>query len=425
MAGPLAGIRILEFSEIIAAPFAGMLLSDMGADVIKVEPPEGEPWRLVAQFVPTESRYFMSLNRGKRSLTLDLTRPEGREVVRRLIPQMDVVLVNYRPDVAGKLGIDYETLSSQNHGLIYCDNTAFGRKGPQAHRPGYDVIVQGLSGLMAQEGKAQDGVPLMNAIPVADYSTGMMMAWSVCAALFDRERSSTGRGQQIETTLLGSALAVQAYPFQVVESADLEWRQRLLERLKQARTEGEEYEELRKARLAIRPVRASAAMYCRVYKTKDFYIVVGCLSESLRRKFCEAMGIEDKRIGDTEWDPTTPEAQKYGKRMVQKVEALFRGRTTDEWLALFDERGVPAGPFKFTEELLDDPQVVANDLQVDVEHSLVGRVRVVGPPLQMSETPLAVQGASPALSEHTDEILSSLGYAADEIAALRQAGTIR
>ncbi|MCH8902154.1 MAG: CoA transferase, partial [Chloroflexi bacterium] len=154
-------------------------------------------------------------------------------------------------------------------------------------------------------------------------------------------------------------------------------------------------------------------------------IVVCCLSESLRRKFCEAMSIEDKRIGDEEWDPTTPEAQEYGKRLVQKVEALFRGRTTDEWLALFDERGVPAGPFKFTEELLDDPQVIANDLQVDVEHSLVGTVRVVGPPLQMSETPLAVQGASPALSEHTDEILSSLGYAADEIAALRQAGTIR
>ena len=140
MAGPLAGIRILEFSEIIAAPFAGMLLSDMGADIIKVEPVEGEPWRLFAQFVPTESRSFISLNRGKRSLTLDLATPDGQEVVRKLVPDMDVVLVNYRPDVSEKLAIDYETLSKINPRLIYCDNTAFGRKGPQSHRPGPDRL---------------------------------------------------------------------------------------------------------------------------------------------------------------------------------------------------------------------------------------------------------------------------------------------
>ena len=422
MTGPLAGTRILEFSEIIAGPFGGMLLSDMGADIIKVEPPEGEPWRLFAQFVPTESRSFISLNRGKRSLTLDLAKPEAREVVRRLVPDMDVVLVNYRPDVAAKLSIDYETLSTMNPRLIYCDNTAFGRKGPQAHRPGYDLIVQGLSGLMALEGKNQDGVPLMNALPAADVSTGIMMAWSVCAALFHRER--TGRGQKIETTLLGSALAVQTSTFQVVESADLEWRQRLLERLSQARTDGQSYEELRQARLDIRPLRATA-LYYRVYKTKDYYVVVGCLSEPLRKKLCDALGIEDKRIGNPEWDPTTPEAREYAKALTKEVEAILRERTTDEWLKLFDEKGVPAGPFKFIEELMDDPQVLANDLQVEVEHSLVGTVRMVGPPLQMSETPLQVQGPSPALSEHTDEVLSSLGYSGEEIASMREAGVIR
>ena len=421
MAGPLAGIRILEFSEIIAAPFAGMLLSDMGADIIKVEPLAGEPWRLFAQFVPTESRSYISLNRGKRSLTLDLARPEAQKVVRRLIPDMDVVLINYRPDVAEKLGIDYETLSSLNDRLIYCDNTAFGRKGPQAHRPGYDLIVQGLSGLMALEGKTQDGVPLMNALPAADISTGIMMAWSVSAALFARERS--GRGQKIETTLLGSALAVQTSTFQVVESVDTEWRQRLMEHLSQARTNDESYDDLRKARLEIRPLRATA-MYYRAYKTKDFYIVVGCLSEALRKKLCAALGFEDKRIGDPDWDPTTPEARAYAKQVVGKVEALFMERTTDEWLKLFDERGVPAGPFKFIEELVDDPQVMANDLQVTVEHSLVGTVKMAGPPLQMSETPLQVQGPSPALGEHNDAILSSLGYGDEEIAALRETGAI-
>src|SRR6202795_555796 len=180
--GPLAGIRILEFSEIIAAPFAGMLLSDMGADIIKVEPPEGEPWRLFAQFIPTESRTFMSLTRGKRGLTLDLSKPEATEVVQKLVADMDVVTVNYRPDVSTKLGIDYETLSAINPRLIYCDNTAFGRKGPQSHRPGYDIIVQGASGVMAIEGKMLEGVPTLTTIPIADYSTGIMMAWAICAA---------------------------------------------------------------------------------------------------------------------------------------------------------------------------------------------------------------------------------------------------
>ena len=423
MAGPLAGIRILEFSEIIAGPFAGMLLSDMGAHIIKVEPPEGEPWRLVAQFVPTESRPFISLNRGKRSLALDLTKPEGQEVVRRLVPEMDVVLVNYRPDVAEKLGIDYETLSALNPRVIYCDNTAFGRKGPQAHRPGYDIIVQGLSGAMATEGKSVDGVPMLNLIPVADYSTGIMMAWAVCAALFVRER--TGRGQRIETTLLGSALAVLNGSFQLVESVDREWRDRFLERLAQARVDGQDYEELRKFLIATRPVVAAGNIHYRVFKTKDSYIVVGALSVGLRRKLCDALGIEDKRIGNPDWDPTKPESQEYAKGLVQRVEALFRERTTDDWLALFDENGVPAGPFKFTQELLDDPQVVANDLQVSVEHSLVGTVHMVGAPLQMSETPLQVQGPSPALGQHSDEILSSLGYSSDAIAWMREKGVIR
>ncbi|MCH8065935.1 MAG: CoA transferase [Chloroflexi bacterium] len=422
MAGPLAGIRVLEFSEIIAGPFGGMLLSDMGADVIKVEPPEGEPWRLFAQFVPAESRSYISLNRGKRGLTLDLTKPEAQEVVRRLVPDMDVVLVNYRPDVGEKLGIGYEALSEINPKLIYCDNTAFGRKGPQAHRPGYDVIVQGFTGLMALEGKSHHDVPVLNALPSADLSTGIMMAWSICAALYHRER--TGRGQKIETTLLGSALALQTTGFQVVESADLDWRNRMIERLAEARNEEISYDELKEARLNIRPLRA-VALYYRVYKTKDHYVVVGALSPQLRRKLCDAVGFEDKRLDEPNYDPTTPESISYAKTVVKKVEALFRERTTDEWLELFDERGVPAGPFKFIEELVDDPQVIANDLQVEVEHSLVGTVRMAGPPLQMSETPLAVQGPSPALGEHNEEILASLNYSADEIAALREAGVIR
>jgi crotonobetainyl-CoA:carnitine CoA-transferase CaiB-like acyl-CoA transferase len=423
MPGPLHGIRILEFSEIIAAPFAGMLLSDMGADIIKVEPPEGEPWRLFAQFIPTESRTFMSLNRGKRGLTLDLSKPGATEVVRKLVADMDVVTVNYRPDVSTKLGIDYETLSAINPRLIYCDNTAFGRKGPQSHRPGYDIIVQGASGVMAIEGKMLEGVPTLTTIPIADYSTGMMMAWSICAALYHREK--TGRGQKIETTLLGSALAVQSATFQVVESVDLEWRERFFAELERGKREGLDYEELKRILVAVRPLTALGNIQYRVFKTKDSYIVVGALSATLRRKLTAVIGVEDKRIGDPNWEPLTKESRDYARGLVAQAEAIFKEKTTDEWLALFDEAGVPAGPFKFTHELVDDEQVLANDLQVTVEHPLAGTVKMVGAPLQMSETPLKVQGPSPTLGQHSDDILASLGYDEQQIASMREGGVIR
>jgi formyl-CoA transferase len=400
-----------------------MLLSDMGADIIKIEPPAGEPWRLFAQFVPTESRSFISLNRGKRSLAIDLANNKGREVIHRLVEESDVVIVNYRPDVSAKLCIDYETLSLINPRLVYCDNTAFGRKGPQAHRPGYDIIVQGVTGVMATEGKTLEGVPTVATIPIADYATGIMMAWAVSSALYVREK--TGRGQKIETTLLGSALAVQNAHFQFVESADVEWRARFLEALERGRRDGVDFQELRQILLSTRPTMAIGNIYYRVFKTKDSYVVVGALSAALRHKVLDVIGLEDKRMKNLDWDPTKPEWQEYSKQLVKDAEAVLLQKTTDEWLELFDAGGVPAGPLKFTQELLDDPQVVANDLQVDVEHSLVGTVRTVGAPLQMSETPLAVQGASPALSEHTDEILASIGLSSEEIALLRDEGVVR
>ena len=162
MVGPLDGIKVLELSEMIAGPYAGMLLADMGADVIKVEPPWGEAWRLVQQVVPLESRPYMAVNRGKRSLPLDLTKPKGQEVLYKLVPDTDVMIVTYRPDVPKKLGIDYETMHAKNPRLVYCANTAFGTEGPQSRLPGYDLILQAMTGLMAAEGKTKDGVIVGN-----------------------------------------------------------------------------------------------------------------------------------------------------------------------------------------------------------------------------------------------------------------------
>lgn len=421
--GPLAGVKVLEFSEIIAAPFGGLLLSDMGADVIKVEPPAGDPWRGFQPLGLREGRGYISLNRGKRGIMLDLNTADGREVIHRLAARSDVVIINYRPDVAAKLQIDYATLAAANPRLIYCDNTAFGRKGPYAHRPGYDLIAQAITGLMSVEGRQEpDGAPLMNGLPSADLSTGIAIAWGVCAALYARER--TGRGQYISTTLMASALQLQNTRFMSIEAADAEQRAVALEKINELRRNGATYQEQREVMLGIRP--AIGNIYYRCYKTADGFIAVGCLSTPLRRKLLAAIGMEDWRIGKRpdEVDVTDPAVRAYAEGLIKQAQAIFASKATDEWLRILDEAGVPAGPLRFTEELLDDPQVLENGFVASFDHPLMGPVRAAGPMIQMSETPLGVQGPSPTLGQHTEEILRDLGYDDARIAAMREAGVL-
>ncbi len=422
MPGPLAGIKVVEFSQIIAGPFAGMLLADMGADVIKIEPPGGEPWRLNMQFVPLESRTYISLNRGKRSLPLDLTKPEATQIVDRLVAGADVVIVNYRPDVSRKLKIDYERLSAINPRLIYCDNTAFGRQGPHSQRPGYDIVAQAISGLMASEGKIVDGVPqYIVSSAIADFATGLAMAWGICAALYARER--TGKGQKIETTLLASALALQTSRFTWIDLIDAEPYRQFMADLARMRAEGRPFEEIYARYLEFRP-RPPGNIYYRTYQTADGVIAVGCLSDPLRKRLLEVLGLHDIRF-DPDYDPQSPRAIEFGKELTRQAEAVFRQRTTAEWLRILDEAGIPAGPVRFTEELFEDEQVLANNLVVELNHSVVGRIKMVGPIITMSETPLEARSASPALGEHTDEILTALGYTPAQVEELRKRGVTR
>ena len=422
MPGPLDGVKILEFTEIIAGPFGGMLLSDMGADVIKVEPPWGEPWRFAREFIPTESGTYISLNRGKRSLPLDLTKPEARDIVRRMIPDMDVVLINARPDVPYNLGIDYESLSAINPRIIYCENTAYGRKGPDSYRPGYDIVVQAMTGLMASEGKVIDGVPQqITSTAIADYATGISIAWSVCAALYHRER--TGQGQKIEASLLGSALAVQCGRFMSIAAVDEEPRAELLETLDAMRQAGSSYEDIQQVYREQSPFRRGNVYY-RSYQAKDGIVTVGCLSDTLRKKMADAVGLRDIRF-EPGYDPTSDETIEFNERLLEKAQDIFREKSVAEWLGILDEAGVPAGPLRFVEELATDEQVVANDLVVEVEHSLAGKVTMVGPPFSMSETPLEAKRASPALGEHTDEVLAEYGYDAEQVRRLRDEGVTR
>ncbi len=421
MAGALDGIRILEFSEIIAAPFAGMLLSDMGADIIKVEPPAGEAWRLTAQFMPGESRMFMSLNRGKRGLALDLKTPEGREVIYKLVPQMDAVIINYRPDTPYNLGIDYETLSKLNPRLIYVENTAYGRKGPWAYRPGYDIIAQAVTGLMAANGKTnENGLPQAMSPAMADFSTGLSICWALCAALYARER--TGKGQKVEASLMGTSLAVQTGTFMEIDAVDTETTGMMRGRMREAREAGASFEEVQKIRAEARPMFGNA--YYRCYFTKDGVVALGCLSDALRRKAAVAIGVVDPRFEDPNWSPMTPESRERGAQVVAEAEAIMRTKTTDEWVAIFDTAGVPAGPYRTVDELRTDPQVVENDLIVDLEHPLVGHLKMVGAPLKFSETPSEVQCASPTLGQDNDAILSELGYPLAAIEAMRAKGVL-
>ena len=416
MPGPLEGIRVLEFTEIIAAPFGGMLLADMGADIIKVEPPWGEPWRFSQEFIPGESRTFISLNRGKRSLPLDLTKPEALEIIYKLVPDTDVVIINYRPDVPIKLGIDYKTLSAQNPRIIYCDNTAFGRQGPDSQRPGYDIIIQAMSGIMTAGDRIKDGVPQqVGAVAIADFATGLAIAWGVCAALYVRER--TGRGQLVEATLLASALGVQVQRFTNIKMVDDEAKTQFLEDLVSFRAGGVSYDDIQE-HYQERRAWQRGNIYYRSYKTKDDVIVVGCLSDRLRKRLAAALDLRDIRF-EPGYDRNSSEAETFGAELVKKAEALFREKTTEEWLAILDEAGVPAGPVKFIEELMEDEQVLANDLVVDLEHATAGPLKTVGPMLKMDQTPLKVRSASPALGQHTDEILTALGYSPKEIQGLK------
>ncbi|RJQ07739.1 MAG: CoA transferase [Dehalococcoidia bacterium] len=420
--GPLDGIRVLEFTQIIAGPFGCQNLADMGAEVIKVEPPGGEPWRLFSQFMPGESKTFQSLNRGKKSLVLSMQEPDAQEIVHRLIPSVDVVVINYRPDVPAKLGIDYETLSGIRPSLIYVDNTAWGRRGPWALRPGYDIVAQAVSGLMIGEGKIDPaGAPMsITSTAIADYGTGVAIAWSVCAALFHRER--TGEGQMIETTLLHTALAFQGTSAMDLPAADA-LKYMKMDRVHELQQQHASYSALIEA-YQMGNIARVGNIYYRCYATSDGAVAVGALSPTLWAKVRAAVGTDFLGMADPAYNMTDPVYAEMARRRVAEVEEIFRGKTTAEWLAILEQNGVPSGPLNFVDDMLSDPQVVANDIPVTLEHELSGPQTQVGPMLRMSKTPLAAQGPSPVLGKHTDEIVSGLGYSAEQRAALRARNVI-
>lgn len=412
--GVFEGIRVLDLSEYIAGPLAGELLADLGADVIKVEPPLGDFWRHTAPVAPGESRGFMGVNKGKRSISLDLKQEEGKAVFRRLVATADILLANYRPGVAERLGVDYATLSALNPRLIYCQNTAFGSEGPYRDRPGFDLVSQAMTGIMAFEGASGLPHPIITTSPT-DLAAGMFLAYGAAAALYHRER--TGRGQFIETSLFAAGIAVQYRPMFSIERIDREQRERLLTAMQRARGEGRRVEEALKEVPQRHETGRRNNPYYKVYETKDSYVALACLNNRLRRAAVRVLGVEDPRVEGDEFDT---EALSPEENLVlnELIAAIFSTRTTDEWVAAFDAAGVPSGPVRYTAELFDDPQVQAMELLREFEHPVVGPVVMANSPLRMSGGETGTRRPSPALGQHSREVLREVGYSDAEIEAL-------
>ena len=420
MHGVLSGIRVLDFSEYIAGPFAAQMLADLGAAVTKVEPPHGDFWRHTAPVAPAESRGFMGVNKGKRSISLDLKHPAATEILHRAVRSADVLLANYRPGVAERLGMDYATLSAINPRLVYCENTAFGSRGPYAARPGFDLVSQAVTGIMAFEGAGGPPHPIITTSPT-DLAAGMFMAYAIAAALYQREH--TGRGQYIETSLFAAGLAIQYRPIFSIERLDRQPRESLLATIARARAEGHRIDDVTGPPARLEAVRRNNPYYS-VYETRDSYIALACLNNRLRRAAARVLEVEDPRLEGDEFD-VEKLASDEALVIRELIAATFTNRTTDEWVALFDAAGVPSGPVKLTAELFDDPQVVADELIVELDHPILGPVKMANSPLKMSGGETGSRMSSPALGQHTREFLAELGFSPGQIAAFERDRVVR
>lgn len=417
MPGALDGIRVLEFSQIVAGPIIGVLLSDLGAEVVKVEPLEGEARRNAAAVVPNEGKYFQSLNRGKRSLTVDLSRPEGRDIIHRLIPSFDVVVCNFRAGVTAKLGVDYATLAPLRQGLIYATVTGFGETGSNATRAGSDIVAQAYTGLMAAEAKVDDfGAPApITSSTFIDRSSGMAAAVGICAALYHRQR--TGEGQEISVSLVHTGLELLSNQVMREPVHDVTLREPLLAELSATRASGAPYSDIAAIRRAQGPRFASHRLYYGGYHTAEGALVLGALTQQNRDTIRRIIGMDD----DTD-APGFNAADPASRRKIEdyrlQIQAILMQRPAHEWVDAFVGAGVPASVVHFPEEMSDDRHVVETGIMVDLVHAITGPQRVVGPIINMSATPTAARLPAPPLGADTQAILSEAGYTEAEIAAL-------
>jgi crotonobetainyl-CoA:carnitine CoA-transferase CaiB-like acyl-CoA transferase len=392
---PLTGTRVIDLTQAMAAPYCTMTLADMGADVIKVEPPgDGEPTRREAAVQKNGvSGSFLAVNRGKRSLTVNLKDPDGVAIVRRLARASDVFVQNYRPGVVQRLGIGPDDLARENPRLIYCSVSGFGATGPYAARGGYDLIAQGMAGIISVTGE-EDGPPAKAGLPVSDLCAGLYAAYGILAALEHRDR--TGEGQHVDTSLFEAAMSLTVW-----ESTEY-W------------ATGQTPRRLGSGHRLTAPYQAIRAA--------DGYFTVGANNDKLFDAFARALDRVDL-LSDPRF---ATRADRLANRvaLVAEIEKTTIAETRTHWLARLDARGVPSGPINTYPETLADPHTLARGMVVDLVHPTAGPIKALGVPVKLSDTPAAVDRAAPVVGEHTAEILRELGYSDAEARVLRSRGVI-
>jgi crotonobetainyl-CoA:carnitine CoA-transferase CaiB-like acyl-CoA transferase len=444
VAGMLDGVTVLDISEYIAGPYCGSLLADLGARVIKIEPPDGAEERRLGsrQRYRGNTRMALAYNRGKQSLAIDLRKPEGREVLYRLVPKTDIVIQNFVPSAAKKLGIDYEALSKINPRLIFVSSTAFGEVGPYQKRKGFDIIAHAASGIMSNYAD-EDGAPRgPGAINYIDIGTGMFNAMGIMAALYHREK--TGEGQKLETSLFSTGLALQTQNIVHIDRLDQRQHAAELELLRTARQSGKKHtqvvDEFAEMRLredlpettrpievpdcAHRPTDRQVYPYYRVYPTGDGYLSIAALNRALREKLCVVLEISDEHA-HLDLGNIPDDVYYKQKALMRTIEARLLEQPNSYWIERLEAAGIPCGPVSYRPNLYDDPQVQALEMMWQLENKELGGYKSPGHPIRYSKTPARATTGTPTLGEHSESLLVEAGYSPAEIEAMKQTGLVR
>ena len=394
MAAALDDIKVVDLTRTLAGPFCTMLLGDMGADVVKIEEPTGgDETRHWTPFWNGESTQFLTFNRNKRSLAVNLKEPEGLKIVRDLAADADVMIESFRAGSLERLGLGYDEIKKSNPGVVYCSISGYGRTGPMADAPGYDLLIQAYSGLMSLTGEP-DGMPLRIGFSLVDLFTGMMAYGTILTAL--RQRDQTGKGQWVEAALLDGQVAALSYHATGFLGTGVE------------------------------PTRMGSGHPSLVpyqsFSSSDGQFIIGCANQGLWERMCRAIG-KDNMLEDPRYTTNTDRVE-HRAECVGELNAVFAQKPADHWVGLIVEAGVPCGPINTVSEVVTNPQVLARNMISEVEHPKIPNLKFPSSPLKLTDSPATIRRVPPLLGQHSEEILEEAGYSPEKIADLKERGVI-